>query len=266
MSDTSIAHTTDKPEQLESKIWACPTGCGYHIADGPTEDGEPSTDELISEHLEEHDEEHDLVDARGDAEKTAIVEEDAAERAEMEAEAAAEVAAEAQPEPHVANIHPERAAFTDGLRLIADWLDANPDVPLPYLDSTISGEDRPTLTILLGWWSGKDQREQMATIGRAMGQFAKYARPDGDRFAISHLFGSIAVTATAARDEVCERVVVGTHEVTEEVPDPEALAALPTVTVTKTVEEVEWVCSSLLSPEPRQLAAILTPDADLAVA
>lgn len=40
--------------ETESKIWACPENCGYHIADGPTADGEPSTDELISAHMEEH--------------------------------------------------------------------------------------------------------------------------------------------------------------------------------------------------------------------
>lgn len=40
-------------EPVESKIWACPHACGYHIADGPVPDGEASTDELINEHLEE---------------------------------------------------------------------------------------------------------------------------------------------------------------------------------------------------------------------
>lgn len=41
-------------EPVESKIWACPEGCGYHIADGPVPDGEPPTWELIQEHMEEH--------------------------------------------------------------------------------------------------------------------------------------------------------------------------------------------------------------------
>lgn len=39
---------------FDSKIWACPEGCGYNIADGPVPDGEDSTDELIRQHMEEH--------------------------------------------------------------------------------------------------------------------------------------------------------------------------------------------------------------------
>jgi hypothetical protein len=48
------------------------------------------------------------------------------------------------------------------------------------------------------------------------------------------------------RNEVCEKVVTGTREVTKEVPDPEALAAVPKVTVTETVEDVEWRCHPIL--------------------
>jgi hypothetical protein len=48
------------------------------------------------------------------------------------------------------------------------------------------------------------------------------------------------------RDEVCERVVVSTQEIEEEVPDPElaeaALANVPTVKTKRTIEEVEWKC------------------------
>lgn len=145
--------------------------------------------------------------------------------------------------------NPERAAYTQGLREIADWLDAHPEVELPYLNSSSTGSLVPTLTIMLGSWND-DQREQMATIGRAMGTFDKHARPNGDRFTIYRRFAGIVLAATADRDEVCERVVVATREVTEEVPDPEALAAVPLVSVTKTVEDVEWVCRPLLAGTP----------------
>lgn len=43
---------TESIPQTDSKIWACPNDCGYHIADGPTGDGEQSTAELIHDHLE----------------------------------------------------------------------------------------------------------------------------------------------------------------------------------------------------------------------
>jgi hypothetical protein len=46
---------------------------------------------------------------------------------------------------------------------------------------------------------------------------------------------------------VCERVVVATREVEMEEPDPVAVAALPKVTRTVTVEDVEWKCAPLLT-------------------
>jgi hypothetical protein len=59
----------------------------------------------------------------------------------------------------------------------------------------------------------------------------------------------LKVKVTTYRDAVCERVVTGTREVTREVRDPDALAAVPTTTVTETVEDVEWVCAPLTAPE-----------------
>jgi hypothetical protein len=47
--------------------------------------------------------------------------------------------------------------------------------------------------------------------------------------------------------------VTGTREVTEQVPDPEALAAVPTTTVTRTEDVTEWVCRPLLA-DARELA------------
>jgi hypothetical protein len=71
---------------------------------------------------------------------------------------------------------------------------------------------------------------------------------DGDNWANVHVkFGAIDIEVYGKRAEVCERVVVGTEEVEEEVPDPEALAAVPKVKVTKTVEQVKWVCRLLLA-------------------
>lgn len=47
-----LADADDLPS--DSKTWACPNGCGYHIVDGPVPDGEPPTWVLIRNHLEEH--------------------------------------------------------------------------------------------------------------------------------------------------------------------------------------------------------------------
>lgn len=68
--------------------------------------------------------------------------------------------------------------------------------------------------------------------------------------AVDLLFpGDMCVHVYAPRAEVCERVVKGTREVVKEVPDPDALKAVPKVTVTETVEDVEWVCKPILDRE-----------------
>lgn len=55
----------------------------------------------------------------------------------------------------------------------------------------------------------------------------------------------LGLTVAVSREEVCERRVVSTKTVTEEIPAREAQ------TVTRTVEEVEWDCSPLLSKAAR---------------
>ena len=62
------------------------------------------------------------------------------------------------------------------------------------------------------------------------------------------------VMMIAQRDEVCTRVVTGAREVTEEIPDPEALAAVPKVTVTRTEELVRWDCKPILAAGDEQSA------------
>lgn len=146
----------------------------------------------------------------------------------------------------------QRTAFTAGLREIADWLDAHPEVPVPYLGSYVPGNPRPSMPIYLrepySFEEGMPSvREQMATIARAMGKANKAPGGVEGTFIVSRSFAGLAVYAQADREEVCERVVLGTRDVTEEVPDPEALKAVPKVIVTKTVEDVEWRCMPLLA-------------------
>jgi len=135
-----------------------------------------------------------------------------------------------------------RAEFLASLRLLIDWLQAHPDVPQPY---HLLGDK------LYIYVHGEDPRAAMAAmaaIARAMGNADKSI--DGDHFELRRRFGVITLVASARRDEVCERVVVGTREVTRRAPDPHALAALPVVTVTEIVEDVQWVCPpSLLNPD-----------------
>jgi len=142
-----------------------------------------------------------------------------------------------------------RAAFTAGLRQLADWLELHPEVQLPYIGSYVTGCDLPSLPIYLGQaWGSEDVRTVLADVARAMGNATKATSYGGD-YQVWRAFGGLAVYAQADRDEVCDRIVVATHEVTEMVPDPQVVAAAPLVAVVTTVEDVEWRCRPLLAAQ-----------------
>lgn len=149
----------------------------------------------------------------------------------------------------------KRAAYIEGLHQIADFLAEHPEVPLPNIGDFINGAYQPTLRIFtqVGRDDDRDQRTKLADIAKAMGRAEKATDYE---FAIWRKFSGIILAAYAERGEVCERVVTGTREVTEEVPDPEALAAVPKVTVTKVVEDVDWVCQPLLKPASTSLLRV----------
>lgn len=151
-----------------------------------------------------------------------------------------------------------RQDFIDGLHQIADFLAEHPEVPLPYMGPSpgakVWGSSMPIYLV-----SDKGQRETLAEIARAMGSVEKHVDDGLGRFYVVRHFAGIALVASAERSEVCERVVTGTREVTTEVPDPEALAAVPKVSVTTVVEDVEWVCSPLLKPATDTLQFVQVP-------
>jgi hypothetical protein len=149
----------------------------------------------------------------------------------------------------------KRAAYIEGLHQIADFLSEHPEVPLPHLGAYAEGSPLPALSIYV---YGDNPRATMATIARAMtdsgASVQKRVKDSTGSFQAWREFGGLVLVATASRGDVCERVVTGTREVTEEVPDPEAVAAVPKVTVTKVVEDVEWVCKPLLKPSTSLLS------------
>jgi len=147
----------------------------------------------------------------------------------------------------------KRAAYIEGLHQIADFLAEHPEVPLPHLSSHIGDEYGPILTI---WLVRGDAREAMATVARAMGKAEKIVDERTGEFKIYRQFAGFKLVASAGREEVCERVVTGTREIVEEVPDPDALAAVPKVTVTKVVEDIEWVCQPLLKPASTSILSV----------
>lgn len=146
-----------------------------------------------------------------------------------------------KPTDQTAEAHPLAA----GLRALADMVDANPGlVEREYEGGAglIAAFDRMLVPV--------NKRSSVAALARAgLRAGAEVDKHVSDTYAGVDLhFGPAWLHVYADREEVCEKIVTGTREVTEEVPDPQALAAVPTVTVTKTVEDVEWRCGSLLAP------------------
>jgi hypothetical protein len=135
----------------------------------------------------------------------------------------------------------QRAEFVKGLRALADVLEGHAEVPLPFTGTASA--------LCISFLCRDDARSAMAAAARAF-PCSWDKRVWGDETAYFDMVGSLhglQVKLNAFRDAVCERVVTGTHEVTEVVKDPEALAAVPEVEVTRVVEDVEWICSPIMS-------------------
>jgi hypothetical protein len=141
----------------------------------------------------------------------------------------------------------ERERYIDGLRILASVLEQNPGIPLP-----IQGHST-TLTMM---FFGKDEdiREAMALAARAIPcdwkKRVSGGGEHGEYFDLLGTLGALRVELTAPREAVCKRVVTGTREVTEMVKDPEKLAEVPEIEVTRTEDVIEWDCGSLLAPRP----------------
>lgn len=101
-------------------------------------------------------------------------------------------------------------------RAVLDWLENHPEVELPY-------DFRYGFLI-----AGINTKDELATLARAFGESEKEFVDDG--FYLRKRFGGTQLYAYTARQEVCERVVVGTEEVPERV--------IPA----STREVVEWRC------------------------
>lgn len=126
-----------------------------------------------------------------------------------------------------------RAAAISGLRKLADLLEAHPELPLPY-----HGFGVPAKIYMLG----SDRSAFVDAVRALPGKADK--RVDNDTYRVSVKLHGLEVEVVAYRDDVCERVVTGTREVTKTIPDPNVV--VPVVEVTEVVEDVEWVCSPLL--------------------
>jgi hypothetical protein len=117
----------------------------------------------------------------------------------------------------------ERAAFVDGLRQLATFIESTPGFPVPNAWGSV-------------YLWGDGAKSQMASAARMLGNVDKTA--DDFYFGIERHFGPITLTVKASRTNVCERVVTGTKIETYDVL-PEGVQV---TTATREVEIVEWVC------------------------
>jgi hypothetical protein len=133
----------------------------------------------------------------------------------------------------------DRAGYTAGLRALADALDADEFLPLPF-DGTCT-----PLTVFV------DTKAEVVAFARLLPHAAKKYDDTSSSygFELLGLLHGLKLAVKAPREQVCTRRVTGTKTVTIEVPDPVALAAVPKVSVTTSVETAVWDCGSLLAPE-----------------
>jgi hypothetical protein len=132
---------------------------------------------------------------------------------------------------------PTHTEIATGLRQLADLIEATPDIRVSYKTFSL--------------WCVSD-RETLAALARAaLRHGAKVEKDIDDQWHnLVVKFGPIEAKALAFRSEVCERVLVGTREVTEMVPDPTvAVPDVPLVEQTRTEEIYEWECVPLLAAD-----------------
>ncbi len=141
------------------------------------------------------------------------------------------------------------AAVAADLRAIADVVEGNPHLAT-VIANLFHSALWPLHAVAYGDPMREDPRAVMAATIRALkpiasGPIEKQYRDDF--FDAIVPLQAVKLRLTDERSKVCTRVVTGVETVTEEVPDPEALAAVPTITRTREVETVEWQCEPLMA-------------------
>lgn len=121
-----------------------------------------------------------------------------------------------------------RREWIDQLRAVADFLETHPDWQIPGLGVRVAAVHYEPLH--------GDAKQFVARHTRMLGTAEKGTRDD--YFDVRRAFGPHEVVVVAKRDDICERVVLGTKTVEVKVPPP----GVEMLTETREVEVVEWVC------------------------
>lgn len=141
------------------------------------------------------------------------------------------------------NTNADQAA---ALREAADFIAAHPDLPPAYVAHF--GKGRAHMNYYLhinGTHDLEEQKADAAAIVRAAGGDWKKRPYNESEFRYTTQRGLLDFDVQVKRDAVCERIVVGTEEVT--IPASEAVEALPERVEVR--EVVEWRCLPLLADE-----------------
>jgi len=125
----------------------------------------------------------------------------------------------------------DRAEYIAALRKVADILEDNPQLRLPYQDSF-------TFHFLS---DGSGAVPNMVEAAKCFGiDFEK--RPWDNYFDLDGFVGPIKIQLSSMRDDVCKRVVTGRREIVE----PEVIYTATGNMVTRIEEDVDWVCPDSL--------------------
>lgn len=120
-----------------------------------------------------------------------------------------------------------RQGRIEQIRAMCTWLEMNPDADLPSLGEHI--------------YDYTASRDEMVARARELGGRWQKGETDSDFRLVREILPGVNYIIFAARENVCERKVVGTEKVM--VPDP----AAPLVEQER--EVVEWVCPESLLAE-----------------
>ncbi len=140
----------------------------------------------------------------------------------------------------------ERSEFTNGLRDLADWFDQHPEIDLPY-------EAKPShpcggVTFSIGIQklttpADSTVPDAFAAAVKALGG-ARTKDADDAYMRVARRFGpGVNVKIWAAREQVCEAVVVGTETVIED----EVVTPAVTRRVEKERDVIEWRCAPVIA-------------------
>lgn len=151
--------------------------------------------------------------------------------------------------------NPTHHDYVQGLRELADFYEAHPEVPLPIYSSNF--------TIFAKTYNFAEKQEAKAVViaaARAFGHAEKTYTQTG--FELKKEFsGGINLTVHSEREVVCTPVVVGKETIPGRVEPAIPERYIPE----RVVDKIEWKCDSLLAPTQEQSFSSMVVDGELPV-